>query len=159
MLNDCSDLNKIKPKELNRIKALICSKFVQNKYVERPWSTRVNRSLNLDFDRISITFFRTFRTRVITTTILFFQIKICSGNMDRPIKEGGSYSIVPINTDDKETVADFLRKFFFRDEPLNVAIRLLEETESATKLENYCIGYLQFGKFTWLGSSFFYTNI
>lgn len=66
--------------------------------------------------------------------------------MDKPTKDGGSYSIVPITTNDKETVATFLRKFFFRDEPLNVAIRLLEETDSATKLENYCIGYLQFGK-------------
>lgn len=63
-----------------------------------------------------------------------------------------SYSIVPINANDKETVAAFLRKYFFRDEPLNVAIRLLEETDSATKLENYCVGYLQYGKINGLNS-------
>lgn len=56
-----------------------------------------------------------------------------------------SYSIVPITAKDKHTVAAFLRKFFFRDEPLNVAIQLLEETDSAAKLENYCISYLQYG--------------
>lgn len=59
--------------------------------------------------------------------------------------EPRSYSIVPITADDKETVAAFLRKFFFRDEPLNVAIQLLEETDSTTKLKNYCISYLQYG--------------
>lgn len=67
--------------------------------------------------------------------------------MDNTNSTKCSYTIVPISSKDKETVATFLRKFFFRDEPLNVAIKLLEETDSATKLENYCIGYLQFGKF------------
>jgi len=66
--------------------------------------------------------------------------------MDVTNKAPSSYSIVPITANDKETVAAFLRKFFFRDEPLNVAIQLLEETDSATKLENYCISYLQHGK-------------
>ncbi|XP_025423942.1 dopamine N-acetyltransferase-like isoform X2 [Sipha flava] len=56
-----------------------------------------------------------------------------------------SYSIVPITANDKQTVANFLKKFFFRDEPLNVAIQLLEEIDSATKLEKYCIGYLKYG--------------
>ncbi|VVC43653.1 Hypothetical protein CINCED_3A025131 [Cinara cedri] len=65
--------------------------------------------------------------------------------MDDTNKPLCSYSIVPITSDDKETVAAFLRQFFFRDEPLNVAIQLLEETDSATKLKNYCIGYLQYG--------------
>lgn len=66
--------------------------------------------------------------------------------MDETNKAQCSYSIVPITVNDKETVAVFLRKFFFRDEPLNVAIELLEETDSVTKLENYCIGYLQYGE-------------
>lgn len=67
--------------------------------------------------------------------------------MDESSRAKYSYSIVPITANDKQTVATFLRKFFFRDEPLNVAIQLLEETDSATKLEKYCVGYLQYGKF------------
>lgn len=66
--------------------------------------------------------------------------------MDETNKTECSYSIMPITANDKHTVAAFLRKFFFRDEPLNVAIRLMEEPDSATKLENYCIGYLQYGE-------------
>lgn len=67
--------------------------------------------------------------------------------MDESSRAKYSYSIVPITANDKQTVATFLRKFFFRDEPLNVAIQLLEETDSATKLEKYCVSYLQYGKF------------
>lgn len=67
--------------------------------------------------------------------------------MDEASRAKYSYSIVPITATDKQTVAAFLRKFFFRDEPLNVAIQLLDEIDSATKLEKYCIGYLQYGKF------------
>jgi len=65
--------------------------------------------------------------------------------MDETDQTKRSYSIVPSTAKDKPTVAAFLRKFFFRDEPLNVAIQLLEETDSAVKLENYCINYLQYG--------------
>ncbi|KAF0759514.1 dopamine N-acetyltransferase isoform X1 [Aphis craccivora] len=75
-----------------------------------------------------------------------FQKKIYYSNiMDEANEAKFSYSIVPITAKDKHTVAAFLRKFFFRDEPLNVAIQLLEETDSAAKLENYCISYLQYG--------------
>lgn len=73
------------------------------------------------------------------------QDKFDFDKMDESNKPLYSYSIIPITSDDKETVAAFLRKFFFRDEPLNVAIQLLEETDSATKLKNYCISYLQYG--------------
>lgn len=65
--------------------------------------------------------------------------------MDGTNKAECSYTIVPITNNDKQTVATFLREFFFRDEPLNVAIGLLEESDSATKLEHYCTGYLQYG--------------
>lgn len=66
--------------------------------------------------------------------------------MNETKKAECSYSILPITASDKETVATFLRTYFFRDEPLNVAIQLLEETGSALKLEKYCIGYLQYGE-------------
>jgi len=51
-----------------------------------------------------------------------------------------SYSIAPITTKDEEKVVMFLRKFFFRDEPLNVAIGLLDDCPDATcqELEDYC---------------------
>lgn len=68
--------------------------------------------------------------------------------MDETSNAQRSYSIVPITANDIQTVAAFLKKFFFRDEPLNVAIGLLEETDSAIKLENYCIGCLKYGKLT-----------
>ncbi|XP_050540395.1 uncharacterized protein LOC126905042 [Daktulosphaira vitifoliae] len=60
-------------------------------------------------------------------------------------KKENSYSIIPISTNEKPDVAEFLRKFFFCDEPLNVAIKLLEEKESTQKLEDYCIDYLRYG--------------
>lgn len=50
------------------------------------------------------------------------------------------YEISFITEDDKETVLDFLRKFFFRDEPLNASIKLLEDENSrCLDLENYCV--------------------
>jgi len=48
------------------------------------------------------------------------------------------YNIVPITTEDTNIVIELLRKFFFRDEPLIMAINMLEDIESLSKLENYC---------------------
>lgn len=79
--------------------------------------------------------------------------------MDEVNKEQSSYSIVPVTGNDTLSVADFLRKFFFRDEPLNVAIQLLEETDSAAKLEKYCTGYLQYGRFRRLTNEILMKNL
>uniref|UniRef100_A0A1B6EAE7 aralkylamine N-acetyltransferase n=1 Tax=Clastoptera arizonana TaxID=38151 RepID=A0A1B6EAE7_9HEMI len=50
------------------------------------------------------------------------------------------YSIVPITNRDADRVVDFLRRFFFRDEPLNVAIDLIEDANSrCVELEEYCL--------------------
>lgn len=49
------------------------------------------------------------------------------------------YEIKLITDDDKEQVLDHLRRFFFRDEPLNVNIQLLQDRERCQDLEDYCI--------------------
>lgn len=53
---------------------------------------------------------------------------------------GMDYHIEIINKDDKLRVLKFLRRFFFRDEPLNHCIQLIPEGEDSTcvELENYC---------------------
>ncbi|XP_032677783.1 dopamine N-acetyltransferase-like isoform X2 [Odontomachus brunneus] len=50
------------------------------------------------------------------------------------------YHIEIINKDDKLKVLKFLRRFFFRDEPLNQCIQLIPEGEDSTciELEDYC---------------------
>jgi len=56
------------------------------------------------------------------------------------------YNIVPITTEDTNIVIEFLRKFFFRDEPLILAINMLEDIESLSKLENYCFHFVNNGE-------------
>lgn len=57
-----------------------------------------------------------------------------------------TYSVVPTTTEDKQTVIEFLRKFFFRDEPLILGIDMLEDTDSLSKLENYCFNFVNNGE-------------
>lgn len=51
------------------------------------------------------------------------------------------YKIVPISQKDTEKVLDHLRKSFFREEPLNVDVKLLGERgdEECRELESYCV--------------------
>lgn len=56
------------------------------------------------------------------------------------------YSTVPITTEDKQVVIEFLRTFFFRDEPLILGIDMLDDTDSLSKLENYCFNFLDNGE-------------
>jgi len=53
---------------------------------------------------------------------------------------GMDYHMEIINKDDKLRVLKFLRRFFFRDEPLNQSIQLIPEGEDSTceELEDYC---------------------
>ncbi|KAJ8720323.1 hypothetical protein PYW07_012366 [Mythimna separata] len=49
-----------------------------------------------------------------------------------------SYHVRTITAKDKERTLDFLRRFFFRDEPLNLAVNLLETpTSRCIELEEY----------------------
>lgn len=57
------------------------------------------------------------------------------------------YTIIPITNDVKDRVVNFLRKFFFRDEPLNMAVGLLDEPNAnCTELEEYCLACIPNGK-------------
>jgi hypothetical protein len=53
---------------------------------------------------------------------------------------GMDYHMEIIDKDDKLRVLKFLRRFFFRDEPLNQCIQLIPEGEDSTceELEDYC---------------------
>lgn len=50
------------------------------------------------------------------------------------------YKIVQVTPKDTEKVLEHLRKFFFREEPLNICIKLLGEKgdENCYELEQYC---------------------
>ncbi|CAG4953125.1 arylalkylamine N-acetyltransferase 1-like [Colias croceus] len=57
-----------------------------------------------------------------------------------------AYSLRKLTTNDKDAVIDFLRRYFFRDEPLNQTINLLETPESRCfELEDYAASTLQDG--------------
>lgn len=59
------------------------------------------------------------------------------------------YSIVPIKVEDTEEVIEFLRKFFFRDEPLSSFIKLLEGPDDrCLELEQYAAVSIPQGKIT-----------
>ncbi|XP_078038321.1 arylalkylamine N-acetyltransferase 1 isoform X1 [Augochlora pura] len=53
---------------------------------------------------------------------------------------GMDYHIQIVTKDDKLRILKFLRRFFFRDEPLNHSIQLIPESEDSTclELEDYC---------------------
>lgn len=57
-----------------------------------------------------------------------------------------AYSINPTTAEDKQIVIEFLKKFFFRDEPLILGIDMLEDTDSLAKLENYCFNFVDNGE-------------
>ncbi|XP_075232597.1 arylalkylamine N-acetyltransferase 1-like isoform X1 [Lycorma delicatula] len=56
------------------------------------------------------------------------------------------YTISKISNRDADRVIDFLRRFFFKDEPLNVAVGLLDDPNSnCLELEQYCINSIPDG--------------
>lgn len=57
-----------------------------------------------------------------------------------------TYDIQPIADQDRHSVINFLKKYFFHDEPLNASIELFKETESVKKLEKFCNTFLQNGE-------------
>ncbi len=59
-----------------------------------------------------------------------------------------SYTIAPITNKDKDKVINFLRTFFFRDEPLNIAIGLLDEPNATCpELEEFCVNCIPDGEY------------
>lgn len=69
-----------------------------------------------------------------------------------------TYNIVPITDQDRHSVMNLLKTYFFHDEPLNASIALIEETESVIKLENFCDTYLQNGEFFIIVQTIFTSN-
>lgn len=55
------------------------------------------------------------------------------------------YQIEAVTKDDKLRILNFLKKFFFRDEPLNQSVQLLSNREDFTcrDLENYSLASLE----------------
>ncbi|GBP33906.1 Dopamine N-acetyltransferase [Eumeta japonica] len=65
------------------------------------------------------------------------------GLRPRSMTERPSYSVRLITSDDKDKVLDFLKRFFFVDEPLNQAVNLLETPDSrCLELEEYATSTL-----------------
>lgn len=61
-----------------------------------------------------------------------------------PLPKGLSSRMLVI--EDKEKVLEFLRARFFRDEPLNMAVSLLEdENDTCADLEEYCTKSIEEG--------------
>jgi len=56
------------------------------------------------------------------------------------------HNIIPTTAEDKQVVIEFLRKFFFQDEPLILGINMLEDIDSLANLENYCFNILDTGE-------------
>jgi len=56
------------------------------------------------------------------------------------------YSIIPTTAEDKQVVIAFLKKFFFRDEPLILGIDMQEDIDSLSELENFCVRVVDNGE-------------
>ena len=55
-----------------------------------------------------------------------------------PIAKPPTYQVKPVLPPDHENVIDFLRRFFFRDEPLNVSVNLVDSEElTCSALEQF----------------------
>ncbi|KAG8230555.1 hypothetical protein J437_LFUL010156 [Ladona fulva] len=67
------------------------------------------------------------------------------GKKQTNFSNAAEYEILPIALGDAERVLDFLRRFFFRDEPLNYAIGLTTDGRSSMHLEAHCLVTLSHG--------------
>lgn len=56
-----------------------------------------------------------------------------------PCSPTEEYKISIVQNEDAEQAIDFLRRYFFKDEPLNVALNLLEENKTCDALENFSL--------------------
>lgn len=57
-----------------------------------------------------------------------------------------SYNIVSTTPDDEQIVIQFLKNFFFRQEPLVVCLDIIEDVESMEKLQNHAFKTLDNGE-------------
>lgn len=56
------------------------------------------------------------------------------------------FEIVPTANDDRPIVIEFLKRFFFRQEPLIVLLKVFDDPESLEKLQNFGCRNLNNGK-------------
>jgi len=67
-------------------------------------------------------------------------------NIDKPCP---SYNIVPVssnNENDRKIVIEFIKKYFFQQEPLIMCTQLFKDVKSMEKLQNYLFRTLDNGK-------------
>jgi len=60
-----------------------------------------------------------------------------------------SYDIVPMSSNDdndRQIVIEFIKKYFFQQEPLIMCMQLFKDIESQEKLQNYLFRTLDNGK-------------
>jgi len=65
--------------------------------------------------------------------------------MDEKSKSQLSYNIVRITKNDELAVMNFMKKYFYPDEPLCSSISLTEEKSSAKIVENYFASFVLSG--------------
>jgi hypothetical protein len=61
-----------------------------------------------------------------------------------------SYQIRKATSADVEKVTQMMQQSFFRDEPLNVAVGLMDDTETCPELEQFFLGKLNDGMYTYM---------
>jgi hypothetical protein len=66
--------------------------------------------------------------------------------MSAPLKSNNKCNIHPIIGKDNNIILEFLFKFFFRDEPLNAAVNLMNEKNINDILKNHFIQLLNNGE-------------
>ncbi|XP_071441505.1 arylalkylamine N-acetyltransferase 1-like isoform X2 [Hetaerina americana] len=73
--------------------------------------------------------------------------KLLDATKEVSLASDSGYEIFPVAPGDAERVIDFLRRFFFRDEPINRAVDLVPEDGSGTSLflEAHCLSTLTHG--------------
>jgi hypothetical protein len=59
-----------------------------------------------------------------------------------------SYQICRATSTDNERILQLMRRSFFRDEPLNIAVGLLDDVETCPELEQFCLETLADGTCT-----------
>lgn len=65
------------------------------------------------------------------------------------MKSEYAFDVAILTVKDKNTVIEFLRKFFYEDEPLNASMELIKNKDAIKNFENYYTRFLnEKGKFT-----------
>lgn len=66
--------------------------------------------------------------------------------MEKTNQANCSYKIVPVTLNDRSIVMKSMMDYFFREEPLNSSINLMEQKGSVIKQEEFCDNYIGNGE-------------